>query len=286
MQPDFIAWEWFQTLRGERDTPRMLAGLWACGDATVLQRPTVAIVGTRAATAHGKRTASGFARDLAAAGCCVISGLALGIDAAAHAGALEAGVPTVGVLGGGHARFFPERNAPLAERMIAAGGAVLSPFAPDAIARPFQFLARNGVVAALSDAVVVIEAPQRSGALNTAAWAAGRIPVFAVPGDVDRPHVRGCHALIRDGATLARDAGDVLADLRIGPHAAAQIALSLRTDPLENTLLEALAAGECALDSLVTHSSQPVHAVLAALTRLELERLVERREGNAYALAR
>lgn len=126
-----------------------------------------------------------FALDLAQAGCCILSGLAMGIDPAAHCGALDAGAPTVGVLGGGHDCFFPKRNVALAERMLASGGAVLSPFAPGHEARPFQFLARNGVVAALSDAVVVVEAPQRSGALNTAAWAAGRIPVFAVPGDED-----------------------------------------------------------------------------------------------------
>jgi DNA processing protein len=287
MQAQFVEWTTFQGFRDGRDTPEMLPGLWQCGDASALGRPSVAIVGTRAATAHGRRVATRFARELSAAGCCIISGLALGIDAAAHAGALEAGAPTIGVLGGGHERFFPERNAALAERMIAEGGAVLSPFAPDAIARPFQFLARNGVVAALADAVVVIEAPQRSGALNTAAWAAGRIPVFAVPGDIDRPHVRGCHALIRDGATLARDANDVLMDLRLGPAAQpVQQPLPMRTDPLENALIEALRCGERSLDALVACCKQPVHAVLASLAMLELEQIVERRDGNVYALAR
>ena len=144
--------------------------------------------------------------ELGRAGCCIISGLALGIDAAAHEGALSANAPTVGVLGGGHRHFFPPRNAGLAGRMLAGGGAVLSPFPPDQAAYPGQFLARNGVVAALADAVLVVEAPARSGALNTASWAAGRVPVLAVPGDVDRKHVAGCLALIRDGATLARSA--------------------------------------------------------------------------------
>ncbi len=125
----------------------------------------------------------------------------------------SADAPTVGVLGGGHRRFFPPRNAGLAGRMLAGGGAVLSPFAPDQAARPGQFLARNGVVAALADAVLVVEAPARSGALNTASWAAGRVPVLAVPGDVDRARRPGCLALISDGATLARSPQDVLESL-------------------------------------------------------------------------
>ncbi|HTX60281.1 MAG TPA: DNA-processing protein DprA, partial [Verrucomicrobiae bacterium] len=158
------------------------AGLWCAGSLAPLGRPTVAIVGTRAATPYGTGLASAFAAELGRAGCTILSGLALGIDAAAHRGALSVGAPTLGVLGGGHRRFFPRRNRGLAEQMIAAGGAVLSPFAPDEEARPGQFIARNGIVAALADAVVVIEAPARSGALNTAGWAAGRIPVLAVPG--------------------------------------------------------------------------------------------------------
>ena len=127
-----------------------------------------------------------------------------------HEGALSTGAPTIGVIGGGHRNFFPPRNQTLAERMLTEGGAVISPYPPDHPALPHQFLARNGVVAALADAVLVIEAPARSGALNTASWAAGRVPVLAVPGDVDRKHVQGCLALIRDGATLARSAEDVL----------------------------------------------------------------------------
>jgi DNA processing protein len=197
-----------------RLTGSALAGLWVAGDLSALAAPTVAIVGTRAPSEDGRRLAHRLAADLGAAGVCVISGLALGIDAAAHAGALAAGAPTIGVLGGGHDRFFPPRNADLARRIVTAGGAVLSPYPPEHPAYPWQFLARNGVVAALADGVVVVEAAARSGALNTASWAADRaIPVMAVPGDVGRPKVAGCLALIRDGATLVRDAADILAHL-------------------------------------------------------------------------
>jgi DNA processing protein len=144
----------------------------------------------------------------------VVSGLALGIDGAAHEGALAAGAPTIGVLGGGHGHFFPPRHRELGARIVAGGGAVVSPFAPDVVARPWQFLARNAIIAALADAVVVVEAAARSGALNTAGHAGDRgIPVLAIPGDVDRPKAAGCNALIRDGATLVRDADDVLAAL-------------------------------------------------------------------------
>jgi DNA processing protein len=123
---------------------------------------------------------------------------------------------TIGVLGGGHERFFPPRNAELAERIVAAGGAVLSPYPPEHPAYPWQFLARNGILAALADGVVVVEAAARSGALNCASWATDRgAPVMAFPGDVGRPQTAGCLALIRDGATLVRDAADVLQRLGV-----------------------------------------------------------------------
>jgi DNA processing protein len=207
----------------------------------------------------------------------------LGIDAAAHEGALEANALTVGVLGGGHHQFFPRRNRQLAERMLAAGGAVLSPFPPGHAAFPHQFLQRNGVVVALADAVVVIEAPARSGALNTAGWAAGRIPVFAVPGDVDRPHVAGCHALIRDGVTLARNAQDVLDDLHL-----AKLPLPPPLEPnnpIQAKILRLLKAGETTLDELCAQSGENAAPLLAALSILEMQGLIESRAGLRYAIA-
>jgi len=198
---------------------------------------------------------------------CVISGLALGIDAAAHAGALGAQAPTIGVLGGGHDHFFPPRNAELARRMVAGGGAVVSPYPPDHPAHPWQFLARNGIVAALADGVVVVEAAVRSGALNTASWAADRgIPVMAFPGDVDRPKVAGCLALIRDGATLVRDAADVLGQLGIArpPPVPPQPAVSAR-DPAGARMLACLGGGPAAPDTLVAASDLPTPLALACI---------------------
>ena len=258
-------------------------GLWCCGSLDCLARPCVAIVGTRAATPYGTGLARRFASELGAAGCTIVSGLALGIDRAAHEGSLGAGAPTVGVLGAGHRRFFPKRNVALAERMVAAGGAVLSPYPPDHPAYPAQFLERNGIVAALADALVVVEAPARSGALNTAGWAAGRIPVLAVPGDVDRKHVAGCLALIRDGATLARSAQDVLEALGRLPFPMRDSAGPVVNDPTASALLEAMDRGATEFDEIVAASGIAPAAALASLALLELEGTVESMGASRYA---
>ena len=269
--------------RGERPFDAAAAGLWCAGSLRGLAAPCIAVVGTRAATPLGKRLARELAADLGRAGCSIVSGLALGIDAFAHEGALDASAPTIGVLGAGHRQFFPSRNRGLAERMVAAGGAVLSPYPPEQEARPGQFLARNGIVAALADAVVVVEAPARSGALNTAGWAAGRVPVLAMPGDVDRRHVQGCLALIRDGALLARHAGDVLESI-------GHMALPLRppTAPAkrerDGPVLAALRVAAGTLDDLVAATQLSPAQVLAELAVLELEGAIETRTPCTFAV--
>ncbi|MBV9334002.1 MAG: DNA-processing protein DprA [Candidatus Eremiobacteraeota bacterium] len=281
--PTYLPRERIEAAREGRGFAAAAAGLWACGDLAGLARPCVAIVGTRAATGYGRRLARRFAADLGRSGCCIVSGLALGIDAAAHEGALEAAAPTIGVLGGGHRRFFPQRNQGLADRMIAGGGAVLSPYAPEHDAFPSQFLQRNGVVAALADAVVVIEAPARSGALNTAGWAAGRIPVLAVPGDVDRKHVQGCHSLIRDGATLARDAADVLEALGRLSLVPPLSAPPSRDDPVSTALLGALDSGASEFDELIAMSGIAPAVALATLSMLEIDGTIEAHGALRYA---
>ena len=262
-----------------------LDGVWLAGDPHGLARPTVAVVGCRAASDAGRRHARAIARGLAEAGACVLSGLALGIDASAHEGALAGGGPTIGVLGGGHRRFFPRRNRRLAEEMLARGGAVLSPFAPDAVPQPFQFLDRNALVAGLADAVVVVEAAARSGALNTAGWASKfNIDVFAVPGDVDRAKAAGCNALIRDGAVLVRDAADVLAGIGL---ASAQLALPIETgsacEPGDAALLAAFEGEARSLDELLERTGGETGTTLAALVRLELAGLIRRGDDLCYA---
>jgi DNA processing protein len=257
-------------LTGGRLEGLALTGLWAAGEPAALAAPTVAVVGTRAPSDDGRRLAHQLAAGLGRAGVCVISGLALGIDAAAHEGALAAGAPTIGILGGGHDRFFPPRNAELARRIVAGGGAVLSPYPPTHPAQPWQFLARNGIVAALADGVVVVEAAARSGALNTASWAADRgVPVMAFPGDVGRAKVAGCLALIRDGATLVRDAADVLAQLGLVPAAAGEGGEPAAAgDPAAQRILRLLGEGPADPDAAVAASGLPVSAALARISDL------------------
>lgn len=261
-----------------------LAGLWVAGSLAGLAAPTVAVVGTRAPSEAGRSLARRLAAGLGRAGVCIVSGLALGIDGAAHEGALDAGAPTIGVLGGGHARFFPPRNAELAARIVAAGGAVVSPFPPGHPALPHQFLARNGIVAALADALVVVEAAARSGALNTASWAADRgIPVLAVPGDVDRPKVAGCLALIRDGAILARGEADVLAELGLAaaPEPVGATAPP-PADPVGRRLWAALAAGPATADALVAVAGVAPPLALARLAELVAAEAVVELPGGRF----
>jgi DNA processing protein len=265
----FVSRSELDAVCGRRLENARLAGLYVAGSLDALAAPTVAIVGTRAPSEAGRRLARRLAADLGGAGICVISGLALGIDGAAHEGSLTARAPTIGVLGGGHDFFFPGRNRELAARMIAGGGAVVSPYAPNVPARPYQFLARNGVVAALADALVVVEAAGRSGALNTASWAADRaIPVMAFPGDVERPKAAGCLALIRDGAILVRDAADVLAEMRIpGARAGAVTPLPDPGTVLGRTILDRLAREPATIDALLEHAPAP-GALLACIGEL------------------
>ncbi len=195
--------------------PGAPAVLCASGDPAVLEaRPAVAVVGTRSATPYGAEVASTLGRDLADAGVAVVSGLARGIDAAAHAGALSAGpgaAPPVAVVGTGLDVVYPRENRALWGR-VAASGAVLSEAALGTVARPRVFPARNRIIAALSDVVVVVESHRAGGSMYTAEAAARRsIPVCAVPGSVHSRASSGTNGLLVDGCAPVRDAADVLA---------------------------------------------------------------------------
>jgi DNA processing protein len=178
------------------------------------QRPWIAIVGTRKATSEGMRLAKNFSRELAEAGAVIVSGLALGVDSAAHQGALEVAGATVAVLANGIDKIYPAQNENLAKKILETGGALVSEYPEKTPALPHQFLERNRIISGLSIATVVIEAPEKSGALATAGFAAaqGR-EVFVVPGPAGHPNYRGSHGLIRDGARLAASAADILEDL-------------------------------------------------------------------------
>lgn len=270
---------------GERLAGALLDGLWAAGSLDGLRAPAVAIVGSRAPSDEARRRARRLGETLARRGICVVSGLALGIDGAAHEGALAAGAPTVGVLGGGHGCFFPPRHRELGARIVAGGGAVVSPFPPQTHPEPWMFLARNAVIAALADAVVVVEAAARSGALNTAGHAADRgIPVLVFPGDVERPKAAGCNALIRDGATLVRDAADVLTALPgVAVADSEALAAPRAHDPPEvRRVVAALAEGPRDASTLAERIGLPAPRLFALLGELEIAgRIVHGTEGYA-----
>ncbi len=188
--------------------------LFVEGMAAALALPQLAIVGSRSPTAIGRETATRFAAHLSRSGFAITSGLALGIDAAAHRGALDARGPTIAVLGGGLDRVYPVENASLAAAILAAGGAVVSEFPIGTPPLPSHFPRRNRIIAGLAVGTLVVEAALHSGSLITARLAAdqGR-EVFAIPGSIHSPTARGCHRLIRDGAKLVETADDVLAEL-------------------------------------------------------------------------
>ena len=245
-------------LRDLADAPRVLFVRGVLPE----RRRAVAVVGSRAATPYGLAQAGALGADLARLGCTVVSGLARGIDGAAHRGALDAGGTSVAVLPGGLDAVTPRHHVALAESLCARGG-LLSERASGPPPFRWTFLERNRLIAALSAATVVVEAAARSGALATAACARrlGR-PVFAVPGDVDRETSRGTHALIRAGATLCESAGDVLKVLGSGASCGAGA-------PPQARLGAALRAEPRGVDELAAAAGLAVDETLALLLQFE-----------------
>ena len=273
--------------------PGMPAALFVQGDPAVLSRPQVAIVGSRAATAAGCETAFGFAARLAAHGFAITSGLATGIDAAAHRGALAAGGVTIAVCGTGLDRVYPPGHARLAEQ-IAASGALVSEFPTGTPPAPYNFPRRNRLMSGLARGVLVVEAAARSGSLITARLAGeqGR-EVMAVPGSIHNPLARGCHRLIKDGAALVETVDDVLAALGASRlESATDCASDARKfakipqgtlDSDAEMLLNALGFEPTDLDRLVERTGMSARSVLSKLQLLELEGRVETLAGGRYS---
>jgi DNA processing protein len=240
-----------------------------------LSRPAAALVGSRACSPYGAQVARVLARDLAAAGVAVVSGLARGIDGEAHRGALEAGGPTVAVLGCGIDRDYPRAHAGLARRIV-ENGLVVSEYPPGVEPAPWRFPARNRIIAGLARATVVVEARERSGALITADFALelGR-DVFAVPGEITAALSAGTNELLRQGAAPVLGAGDLLDALGIARPSPERSALS----PAAEHLLELVGARACTVDELVRASGRPSADVAAALVELELAGAVAEADG-------
>ena len=246
--------------------------IWARGDLSVLSRPCVAIVGTRRATVYAERVTRELARTLAQAGACVISGLARGVDAAAHRGALEAGGATCAILGTGLDVVYPRGHAAL-QAEIADRGLLVSELEPANAAHGGSFPQRNRIIAALASLTIVVEAGVKSGALITSKHALelGRM-VAAVPGPIDVPQSYGSNELLRDGAHVITSMADALALMGLTPP------VRLADIPHgsgERRMWDAVADGAADLDTLCTRSGLPAHEGMAAVTALELRGLIE-----------
>lgn len=279
-EPDYPA-----LLREIADPPPLITTI---GRTELLGKRSVAVVGARNASANGRKLARDLARDLAAAGLMVVSGLARGIDAMAHDGALPS---TVAVVAGGADVVYPEENRALQER-IGAEGLIVAEMAPGTVPQARHFPRRNRIISGLSLATVVVEAAERSGSLITARFAAeqGR-DVFAIPGSPLDPRARGCNGLIREGATLVQGAEDVLEGL--GRHADPAPKRTVEPTPkydegeadrARSTVLELLGPGPVSVDELIRQCHMSAPAVLAVLLEAELAGRLDRHPGNKVSL--
>ena len=274
--------------------------LYVYGETDLTDRFPVAVVGTRRASAYGLTHTREIAAELAQTGVCVVSGLALGIDAAAHTGALDGGGRTVAVLGSALDKLYPQENEPLMRRILESGGSVVSEYAPGTPPSRYSFLQRNRIIAGMCLGTLVTEGPRRSGALNTATRTleSGR-EVFALPGNVDSPGAQLPNMLISEGARLVTGAADILSALVIEPKdalKAAQAAVAPMEAPAEKkphipggldetqrAICAALLAGEADFDALCAVSGLESDELGALLIEMEMDGLVTPLAGTRYA---
>ncbi len=274
--------------------------LYVYGETDLTDRFPVAVVGTRRASAYGLTHTREIAAELAQTGVCVVSGLALGIDAAAHTGALDGGGRTVAVLGSALDKPYPQENKPLMRRILESGGSVVSEYAPGTPPSRYSFLQRNRIIAGMCLGTLVTEGPRRSGALNTATRTLenGR-EVFALPGNVDSPGAQLPNMLISEGARLVTGAADILSALVIEPKdepKAAQAAVAPMEAPAEKkphipggldetqrAICAALLAGEADFDALCAVSGLESDELGALLIEMEMDGLVTPLAGTRYA---
>lgn len=274
--------------------------LYVYGETDLTDRFPVAVVGTRRASAYGLTHTREIAAELAQTGVCVVSGLALGIDAAAHTGALDGGGRTVAVLGSALDKPYPQENEPLMRRILESGGSVVSEYAPGTPPSRYSFLQRNRIIAGMCLGTLVTEGPRRSGALNTATRTLenGR-EVFALPGNVDSPGAQLPNMLISEGARLVTGAADILSALVIEPKdapKAAQAAVAPMEAPAEKkphipggldetqrAICAALLAGEADFDALCAVSGLESDELGALLIEMERDGLVTPLAGTRYA---
>ncbi|MGP8035589.1 MAG: DNA-processing protein DprA, partial [Steroidobacteraceae bacterium] len=262
--------------------------LYVQGSVPLLASPQLAMVGSRSPTPAGRATARDFAAWFAHAGLTVTSGLALGIDAASHEGALRGGGATLAVYGTGLDRVYPPAHRELAER-IRAQGALVSEFPPGTAPLPENFPRRNRIIAGLTLGTLVVEAARRSGSLITARLAleAGR-EVFAIPGSIHSPLSQGCHQLIKSGAKLVEEAQDVVTELRflVSNEPLTEVrmvaAAGRELDKEYEMLLDAVGFEPATIDNLVARTELPSQSIASMLLILELEGRVAALPGGRY----
>lgn len=260
--------------------------LYYRGSVDQINSPAVAIVGSRRCTLYGREIAFLLAKELAEAGIGVISGMALGIDTAAHRGSIESRGYTVAVLGCGVDRCYPPKNYDLMEQLIAEG-VVMSEFPLETKPLPFHFPRRNRIISGLSLGTIVVEATAKSGALITAGFALEQNrEVFAVPGNVNSPYSRGCHSLLKEGACLVESASDVIRELNLEQTSEVQMTLNLEKEILteqEKKLLAAIPYQPIHIDSIVRLTKGKVPEITALLLSLEIKKLIHQTPGKYFS---
>ena len=273
-------------LRDAYDPPLLL---YVWGKIEPRDKHAIGVVGSRRATHYGTQATKKLSYQLAQSGFTIVSGLARGIDTAAHEAAIAASGRTIAVIGSGLARLYPPENLGLAEKIAAGNGAVVSEFPLHTAPDKQTFPMRNRIVAAWSRALLVVECPAWSGSLITANLASeyGK-PIFAVPGPIDKPSSAGCNQLIRDGATLVADASHILDDLGELPFArkasAAEPAAEIPELPEdEAAVFAAVTDDESPVDRIIERCGLPAHIVSGTLMKLEMRRLVRAFPGFRYA---
>ena len=278
-----LTWEDARYPQRLREIPDAPLVLYAAGRIELLASPCVAIVGSRSATPQGRHDAQNFGRALSAAGLTIVSGLALGIDAAAHRGGLCGEASSIAVVGTGLDVTYPQANHALAEA-LAEKGCLVSEFALGTPPLGWNFPRRNRLISGMSLGVLVIEASGQSGSLATAscALAQGR-EVFAVPGSIHSAVSKGCHKLIREGATLVEGVEDILAVLDWRRSVASGAAPA--SPGGEHALLQAMGFGPVSIDQIAVHTGMHAAELAAALSRLEVEGLVASLPGGKYQRA-
>lgn len=271
--------------------------LYVWGDPAVLSLPQVAVVGSRSPTNGGKDNAFQFAKSLAAAGVTITSGLALGVDIAAHQGALSANGKTVAVLGTGIDQIYPQRHQQMARELVLAGGAVVTEFPLGVQPMPANFPQRNRIISGMSFGVLVVEAAVKSGSLITARYAMQQNrEIFAIPGSIHNPLSRGCHSLIKDGAKLVETAQDIIDEIQgflsmkwqeldQDPcQTALEVAKELVESEHEDVILENLDFDPVSFDTLAARTGLKAGELMAALLTMELKGTVGNM-GTGYTKA-